>query len=110
MSIGPMGIVGSLAGGQLAQAKGSDTDRAQQATAAQARQSKSAEQAESAAGIGQTTEDAETSDRDANGQRLWESDEESNGAENDPASVGVPHPPQARDPDGNCGANLDLNG
>jgi hypothetical protein len=106
-----MGIAGSLAGGQLQQAKGSDTDRAQQDTAAQSRETKNVEKAELAAGIGRTTEDAETSDRDADGRRLWEADEEQAEQETDdenPKSSG--QAPQAKDPEGNRGMNLDLSG
>ena len=110
MSIGPMGMIGSLAGGQLAQSKGSDTERTQNETAAQSRESKSTEKAELAAGIGQTTEDAEVSDRDADGRRLWEPGEEPGEQETEAGTGGADDTPQALDPDGNCGVNLDLSG
>ena len=111
MSIGPMGVAGSLAGGQLQQAKGSDTDRTQQDTAAQSRETKNAEKAEQAAGIGRTTEDAETSDRDADGRRLWESDEEPGEQEAvDGNAESSGQSPKANDPEGNRGTNLDLSG
>jgi len=111
MSIGPMGMMGSLAGGQLAQTKGSDTDRVQQETAAQSRETKTAEKAELAAGIGQTTEDAETSDRDADGRRLWEpGDEPDEQATADGANGAADEMPKAKDPAGDCGVNLDLSG
>lgn len=111
MSIGPMGMIGSLAGGQLAQTKGSETERTQQETSAQSRATKNSEKAELAAGVGQTTEDAETSDRDADGRRLWEpvnpADQTDDHEEPDASDQ---QSPQARDPDGNRGANLDLSG
>lgn len=112
MSIGPTGIMGSLAGGHLAQTQGSDTDRAKQETSNQARETKTAEKAELAAGIGQTTEDAETSERDADGRRLWEPGEEPHDdADNQGADQkGDDRTPQAKDPGGNCGVNLDLSG
>lgn len=114
MSIGPMGMIGSLAGGQLAQTKGSDTDRLQQETAAQARETRTTEKAELAAGIGQTTEDAETSDRDADGRRLWEPGDEPDDPPaddvDDDGRAAADDRPKAKDPLGNCGANLDLSG
>jgi len=106
-----MGIIGSLAGTQRAQAKGSDTDRAVHETGAQSRETKTSEKAELAAGIGQTSEDAETSDRDADGRRLWEAPldaDETVNPEDDEATGD--HPNQSKDPDGNRGANLDLSG
>ncbi len=114
MSIGPMGIVGSLAGGQVQQAKGSDTDRVQQDTAAQSRETKNTEKAEQA--IGRTSEDAQTSDRDADGRRLWDPEEEPGKqeaeveAEVDDGQASSGQPPKAKDPDGNCGTKLDLSG
>jgi hypothetical protein len=102
--------MGSVAGGQLQQSKGSDTDRAQQETAAQSRETKTSEKAELAAGIGQTTEDAETSDRDADGRRLWEPGEEPSEPEATDEPEASAGDPKAKDPDGNCGANLDLSG
>ena len=111
MSIGPTGITGSLAGGQLQQTKGSDTERAQQDTAAQSRETKNSEKAEQAAGIGRTTEDQETSERDADGRRLWEAGDEAGDQEaDDGTQESDEQAPQAKDPDGNCGTNLDLSG
>ena len=111
MSIGPMGITGSLAGGQLQQATGSDTERTQQETAAQSRETKNSEKAEQAAGIDQTTEDAETSERDADDRRLWEDGDEPGVEEaGDGTHESGDQAPQAKDPDGNCGMNLDLSG
>jgi len=111
MSIGPMGIVGSLAGGQLAQTKGADADRVRQETAGQSREAKNAEKAELAAGIGQTTEDAETSDRDADGRRLWEPTGEPAEPETGDDAAGLDEQgPKAKDPHGDCGVNLDLSG
>jgi hypothetical protein len=73
MSMVPLGgLIGSAAGAPLSQAKGSESERAQKESLAQSRQSDSALQAERAAGIGQTDEDQETSERDADGRRLWE--------------------------------------
>jgi len=106
-----MGMIGSLAGGQLAQTAGSETDRTQQETAAQARTTKTNEKADLADGIGQTTEDAETSDRDADGRRLWEpSDATDDQQPDDDSAYPDQQTPRAKDPDGKRGANLDLSG
>ena len=70
MSIGPTGMIGSVAGSPLAQGQGSEVNRAQQETAEQARQAHSTEKAEDAAGVGQTEDDEQASERDADGRRL----------------------------------------
>ena len=72
MSVGPMGMVGSAAGAPLAQSQGSDVNRVQQDTASQARQTQMSEKAEQASGVGQTEQDEEATDRDADGRRPWE--------------------------------------
>src|SRR4051812_48995592 len=73
MSMGPLGgIVGSAAGTSLSQTAGAETERSQRDTAAQQRQTDGNERTELAAGIGQTQEDQESSERDADGRRLWE--------------------------------------
>ena len=108
MNLGPMGMIGSASGSPLAQGQGSDVNRAQQDTSDQARQTQSAEKAEEAAGVGQTEEDEEASDRDADGRRPWEiaakSDkpaEESQTPDGDQRS---------KDPTGRKGQQLDLSG
>lgn len=75
MSIGSTsGIVGSAAGSPLAQTRGSETERAGHETSGQQRQVDNDQNAEKAAGIGQTEQDQQTSDRDADGRRIWEVD------------------------------------
>lgn len=111
MSMGPLGIVGSVAGTPLAQTTGSDVDRASQETAAQARRTKSDLKAEQAAGIGQTEEDQQTSDRDADGRRIWEEQQQS-AADQSPCGQ-QPADEQSRrskDPSGDRGRQLDLSG
>src|SRR5215204_4214808 len=71
MSMGPLNNVSSLAG-TFAQAKGSDVDRAKSESANHRRGVDTVQRAEAAAGIGVTQGDSETSDRDADGRRLWE--------------------------------------
>ena len=73
MSVGSLGgIIGSAAGVPLSQTSGSETERTAREGAAQERAVDGAERSEKAAGIGTTEQDQETSERDADGRRLWE--------------------------------------
>lgn len=111
MSVGPMGMIGSAAGSPLAQSQGADVNRAQQETAGQARQTQMSEKAEQAAGVGQTEQDEETNDRDADGRRPWEI-----GPRPAPESQAEAEPPPTpsscpgKDPAGVTGRQLDLRG
>ena len=71
MSIGSLGIVGSLAGTALAQ-KSAEVDKTQRDAADAARKTEATSRAESAEGIGQTEEESQAGERDADGRRLWE--------------------------------------
>ncbi len=72
-SMGPLGgIIGSAAGSPLSQTKGAATERANQDSSAAERISDADKKSEKASGVGQTEQDGETSDRDADGRRLWE--------------------------------------
>ena len=109
MSIGPSGMIGSLAGSPLSQTKGTDTDRAQQDTSNQSRQVQSDQKAESAAGIGETEQDEQTSERDADGRRLWEKPPQQEQTDStEPENTA--EPPRSRDATGQRGTNLDLSG
>ncbi len=114
MSIGPLGFIGSAAGTQYSQAKGSETERTQQDEAAQSRQTKTTEKAENAAGIGETEQDEQAGDRDADGRRIWERPEEKQPEDKDqdePAADGNgPADSQSKDPTGHRGNQLDLSG
>jgi len=106
MSIGSLGIVGGLAALPLSQ-QSAEIDRAQRETAERSREAKSNLQAEAAAGIGQTEEDAQASERDADGRRPWEiparpqpGGENTAGAEQSSST--------AKDPFGETGSQLDL--
>jgi hypothetical protein len=74
MSIGPLAsLPASVAGQSLAQAHGSEVERAGLETAAQQHRATGEKKAEAAAGIGATdAEGEETHERDADGRRLWE--------------------------------------
>jgi hypothetical protein len=110
MSMVPLGgILGSAAGAPLSQTTGSEAERTQKDAQAQGRQVDSEERAERAAGIGQTDEDQESSERDADGRRLWETpgQEDKESKEDD-----APHAPQrkSKDATGQSGTQLDLTG
>jgi hypothetical protein len=99
------GITSSLAGASSSQ-RALETDKAQRDTTDQSRAAQAAEKAASAAGIGQTEEDSEASERDADGRRPWEM----------PAGEGAgppasdPKPSLSKDPSGARGNLLDLLG
>jgi len=72
MSVGSLGVAGPLAGSPLAQAGGATVERAKQDAASFQRQVESTQHAADASGIGHTSEDHQTSDRDADGRTPWE--------------------------------------
>ncbi|MDA1053721.1 MAG: hypothetical protein O3C40_25000 [Planctomycetota bacterium] len=110
MSVGPMGMAGSVAGG-LPQIRSADAGRAEKQTADQARQTKSDQKAEAAAGVGETTQDEQASDRDADGRRLWEATPGANAEpEETTEELKAQEAPQSKDPTGASGGQLDLSG
>jgi hypothetical protein len=109
MSIGSLGLIGSLAGTPLAQAKGSDVDRNKEGAGNHQRQVDSVERASAAAGIGLTQEDSQTSDRDADGRRLWEVDPHS-ASSGEATTDASAEAPRSKDPEGIAGQSLDLSG
>lgn len=106
MSIGSLGGVSSLAASPAMQ-RTSDTEKTQAATTEKSRVDSAAEYAEQAAGIGETKEESESSDRDADGRRIWEIHEK---AKQDAAETEAVPPPKAKDPTGAAGGSLDLTG
>ena len=106
MSIGSTGTIGSAAGSQLAQGQGSEVNRAQQ-SADNARQTQSTEKAESAAGVGQTEQDEQATDRDADGRRIWELPPE---VEEQAPEQQALDEQRSKDPTGQKGGQLDLSG
>jgi hypothetical protein len=113
MSMGPVGgVVGSAAGTSLSQTAGAETERTQRDTAAQHRQIDGDKRSELASGIGQTEQDQESSERDADGRRLWETpgkrgkNAKEESADNDASAASK----QSKDPSGQSGTKLDLTG
>jgi hypothetical protein len=108
MSIGSLGIIGSLSAAPLSQ-KTAESDRAERESADANRATQGEQAAESAAGIGETEEDSQTAERDADGRRLWErspekkTDEAAAREEAGPAHL-------SKDPTGDAGGELDLMG
>ena len=110
MSVGPMsGVTGSAAGAPLSQTAGSETERAQKDSSAKQRQVENDAKAEKAAGIGQTEGDEGPAERDADGRRLWEGDQQT-GKQEEPPTAETEPPRQAKDPTGQSGSSLDLTG
>lgn len=110
MSIGSLGgVIGSAAGAPLSQTAGSETERAQKESLAHNRGVDANAKAERASGIGQTEQDQESSERDADGRRFWEKPAEPDGSQPTPTSA-VELPRQSKDATGNSGTQLDLTG
>ena len=112
MSVGPLGgIAASAAGSPLAQAKGSDVERAQQDASSQQRRVQADEKAENAAGIGEADgEDHETAERDADGRRLWEAPPQRAASEEPEGHDAHQENRGSKDSTGQSGNLLDLSG
>src|SRR5262245_31943408 len=107
MTMVPLGgIVSSAAGAPLSQTAGSEAERVQQENIAHARQTEANQQAELAAGIGQTGEDQESSERDADGRRLWEGPTKARKGTTKPSAADT-QPRQSKDATGQSGNHLD---
>lgn len=113
MSFGPIGgVIGSAAGSPLSQTKGAAAERAKQDAATQERTTEADLKSERASGVGQTEGDQRSSDRDADGRRLWErppegeeqAASEESSAEEGPAEEGKSPPSD------DTGGRLDLIG
>jgi len=107
MSIGSLGLIGSLATTPLPQ-KAADADKAVRDAADQSREAQAARLAEAAAGIGETEEDSQASERDADGRRLWEQPPGKPPPDEEAASAQDTPPALSKDPSGEAGGELDL--
>ena len=103
------GMLTSAAGVALAQTSGSEAERTQKDAASQSRVADADQHAEQSAGIGQTQEDQASSDRDADGRRLWEGPVEPKKASNTAPEIEI-ESKQSKDPTGQSGTRLDLTG
>src|SRR5690242_14062734 len=113
MSIGSLGgVVGSAAGTSLSQTAGSETERTQKDASASNRQVEAQEHAENAAGIGHTEQDQESSERDADGRRLWEgpAKKKTNTSDQSSSADAAAESKLSKDPTGQSGTKLDLTG
>jgi hypothetical protein len=108
MTIGSLGLIGGFAGAPLAQ-RSADGDKVQQESVDRERTVQAAEQAEAAAGIGQTEEDGEAQERDADGRRLWERPPSAKADGDEPRGDDATTI-RSKDPTGACGRQLDLDG
>ena len=102
------GAFASAAGAPLSQLAGAETERASKDASVQQRQAKSNAKSEAAAGIGETEQDQGTSERDADGRRLWELPPEAARPGEEPLPSVEHH--QVKDPTGIAGNSLDLTG
>jgi hypothetical protein len=109
MSLGSLGIIGGLAGTPLPQ-RAAETDKAQREVVDQDRTAEAAQRAEQAAGIGQTEEDSQASERDADGRRIWERPQRPKAKPAQPAPDEPAPESRSKDPTGACGGQLDLIG
>ena len=111
MSIGPTGgITGSAAGAPLSQSQSKDVEQAQRDSATQRRQVDTDRQAENASGVGQTKEDSASSERDADGRRLWERPTPASPHEDSEETDEESNLKQSIDTSGTSGNQLDLTG
>ncbi len=110
MSVGPMsGIAVAGLGTPLAQAKGTDVERAGQDLDVQQHTVRGDQKADSAAGVGETDgEDHQTDDRDADGRLPWRIPASAKKAP--AADAAPPPPPSPKDASGQSGNLLDLSG
>ena len=92
----------------LAQAKGSEVERTAQESVQHDRQVQTDTKAEMAAGIGATEEQNASSDRDADGRRLWEAPRDNKKMKPEPDVDDQER--ASRDATGDCGTQLDLSG
>jgi hypothetical protein len=110
MNVGPLGGVAvSAAGAPLSQTAGGEAERVQKDALSHQRNVDSSQKAERAAGIGQTNEDQQTSERDADGRRPWEAPV-AVAKQETPAEVTTIAARQSKDATGQSGTQLDLTG
>jgi hypothetical protein len=109
MSITSLGMIGSLASGAAAQ-RTSESDKASRESVGQTRAADAAQRAENAAGIGQTEEDSQAADRDADGRRPWEHPSAKSPPAEQVAEAATDQARLSKDPTGESGAELDLLG
>ena len=110
MSISSLGLIGSLATSPVP-LKGTETDKSVRGEADQAREIEAARQAEAAAGIGETEEDSQASERDADGRRPWEGPpQKGKEHQEDGPPLASSEAPLSKDPAGDAGGELDLLG
>jgi hypothetical protein len=108
MNIGATtGALTSAAGAPLSQTAGAEAERTQKDSSVQQRIADAQAKSEKASGIGQTEQDSEASERDADGRRLWEDTTKKKDAA---VAEEAESPRQAKDASGMSGNSLDLTG
>jgi hypothetical protein len=112
MNIGSLGIITGAAV-QSTQARTSEVERVHQETSTHDREVESANLAEEAAGVGVTHEEEATGERDADGRTPWQlpdppPTELATTSSEAIVEEAVPH--HAKDPSGQSGTHLDVDG
>jgi hypothetical protein len=102
----PSNVVGSFAGIPIALAKGAESDRAVRESADKAREAAAEKRAADAAGIGVTEEESAAGERDADGRQVLEIRRLRREGEQEDEAATRP----AKDPTGQSGTQLDLDG
>jgi hypothetical protein len=109
MNIGATtGALTSAAGAPLSQTAGAEAERTQKDSSVQQRITDAQAMSEKASGIGQTEQDSEASERDADGRRLWE--DTGKKKKEDASAEQSETQRQAKDASGMSGNSLDLTG
>lgn len=106
MNISSLSFLTSAANAPLA--RGSEIERTSQDVSIHERQVDSIEATQAAEGVGVTNEEQATGERDADGRRMWElpGEKKSLGEEIETPATEV----HAKDPTGQAGSQLDLDG
>src|SRR5262245_44932111 len=115
MSSIPTHIASGLAATSLAQSRGAEADRVRQEDAVRHREAATDKSAEAAAGIDETKDQQASGDRDADGRRVieWPGGKKQRAATStdESAAISSEHrEPRSKDPTGQAGSQLDLDG
>jgi hypothetical protein len=115
MSSIPTHIASGLAATSHAQARGVEADRVRHEDAVRHREDSADKSAEAAAGIDETKDQQASGDRDADGRRVieWPGGKKQRGAASTEESSTISnehHGPRSKDPTGQAGSQLDLDG
>lgn len=109
MSIVPTSFAAGFAGAIAARPAAAEAEPALEATRGVEKEQTAAEESERASGMGEAEGEQATQDRDGDGRQLWEM---SDASKKDPPPAETPDATHhlSKDPTGDCGNLLDLQG